>query len=1052
MLTNFKPQAMAPPPPVQTFGDSEFYGMDARHRPDLAAPGTCQIAENFNLEHGSLISRAGLQGQLSALMGGPIYALTEYRNGSSGTARLIFAAKESGFGTYGRLWRMDLGASSATEILNGAARFEFPSGGSTVRLAYDGVQNLYGVDGTNAPFWYDGTSAGTLSNLAAPTTAPTVTASAVTLSTLPYANWEVDSTSGANTNLCTNPFFVGGDASGTNLGDYWKVTAGQVRTYTNGDYSELPVLNGGTGRWARMDNGAPAGTGGNTIRLCLDAAKSSPYVANGYAINSKWPQNASDRRYCTRFKVSFYITAIDSDVLPVTGYLKFFGGTLGAVDPDNIPLAEYSFTATPATRGVSQLVQEFIDLDGDFSKDITSVTFELSADPASPVDTGGPYVSNFDIRAVHPSWDKPSSPLSGTGFIPLDLTNPFSMSGLCIATNFGTPLSLTGNDKVAFSLSTHATFVPAPQLQVKFSNGTNVWTSPTVELTDSIVVDIAEMPAALKASISNLALVFTSNPVISGVTTGTRTPAGTRCAFYLNSLVSPGNLSAGGSYFYGYSDFIPRGSLYDAGGIESPFSPLSIPIVQTVAQGRSTVVLPAAASGATYRLIWRIGGGLTENHLVAMVPVASSTSLPASTAITSGNLKWYWDHTTRTFTDSVPDTDLLASPVLLAGRSNPVTGASVVTLHGGRLWLAKGATIYASWPLINGISPSVEGVYFSDAYDPAASDAYLKGATFDVPGLGQGEGVQAFSKETPDVLSQIIGNVLLAYFRDGVRIITGDGSPQNPFGQRPAARSSSIGLAAPLAVAETGQNAFYLSGNGIYEFHTDGPVYRSEVLETLVSAAAVASDAAYKTSVFLYHDLRLIAFTPDVGGGVCAVASIYDSRYIGKGTAWTRWRLPKRGGTQIGATSAVSTGLSGTVPALYVGGTDGQVYLYGGDADKLTPSGAAVGIETKLTTRRYGQNDGGTGRYIITQVINAKMDTESDDTSGQDATLYIRNERGQAASRGYKFAYGVSAREIRIIPAPRGTGNQIESVASVLKRFRVRAAHLQVVGTQAIRQ
>ena len=108
MLTNFKPVSSPPAEGIQDLGDLRFYGMDARHRSDAAAPGTCQMAENFGIEQGSLLSRTGLQGQLTALMGGAIYEPTEYRNGASGTVRIIFAAKELGnTDGFGRLWRME---------------------------------------------------------------------------------------------------------------------------------------------------------------------------------------------------------------------------------------------------------------------------------------------------------------------------------------------------------------------------------------------------------------------------------------------------------------------------------------------------------------------------------------------------------------------------------------------------------------------------------------------------------------------------------------------------------------------------------------------------------------------------------------------------------------------------------------------------------------------------------------------------------------------------------------------------------------------------------
>lgn len=990
----------------QTYADKTAEkGMVSLVQPERLGPGQFQDVSNLLWDGGSLSTRPGMVGQLTSAHGAAVY-VSRYRvMKANGTALIPYS-------TGGKVYFLQAGSTSGTEITKpGPVSFSVTS--SAVRWCSVGKW-LYFLDSadTSGYVWRVNLESTTVAEqvrgLTAPTTAPTIALSFKVLDTLAVANWAVDTFTGANANLCQNARFNGADATGSDLGDYWQIVAGTPKGYDSGSVSTLPAL--GTGeKWLRLDDP------GDIVCLASNSGASTGYLANGYVENASWSSSSEYKRYCTRFLFKCRAVKTGNDAKPFLVRLQFFGA---ASVPSNTinPIYEVTETVTIKAQDKEELVRIFVDVSPYVAASVRYVRLYLLPDPSSTTvpQVHGPYVTDIDFQAVHPYWDKPSTPPSDAGFIPI-AEEPNILAGLYVAFASSSTIVATGLDKLVLTLSTGAAFSPRPAVEFKFMDSSNnVWTSPATTFGDAIEIDIAAMPSAIKAGIKRFAMVFLEDAdVISPPIT--RTPSSTRCAFYINDLVEPGKLEKNVAYSYLFTDFLANGTTYAEGGVESSGSLNSEALVPTNVNGRMSVTLPSGFSPAgSYFAIYRRGGsvpdGATRPRLVAIVPVGSDATGDG----------WTWNHTTRVFEDNVPDESLIYADVYQLSRDLVPLGATAITHHGGRLWLAKyDATykmnfLYGSW-LLDGIN---DFPYMSEATDPTDPDLALKGTLLRLGGQGSGDKAVAFATANLDTQGGNRGAALTVLRQQAPPAIISGNSPVN-FALNPSPLYGGAGCLAPEGVENINGATVYLSANGIVASQGFNLDNLSRAIQKRLSLQAIGQ-SRYAQGFLVFHDERLWCIIPG-SGSTDGEALVLDTRDGVQG--WSRIS----GYSGLGFTSACSLSAGLDSGDLYLGGRDGQIYKMGGTpysptytTDKATPSGTARAISWSMTSRRHGQQETQTRR---TNTLNRPRALFFDINAGSAFTLTwsIGNENSHTTSGTFAHPSGRTQRsDIRELGDIRG--------------------------------
>jgi len=1016
-------------PQTTHYTDHGFGGMDALTPAENLRPGQAQVISNFLMAPGGkLVSRSGFLGQLTSAMAAPIYLARERYVMPDGTLRLIFACN-------GKLYRFTPGGTSATEIKKtGSISFSFTDA-ANVRFAQWGryVFLLDAGDTTGSIWRVDlgaGTDAISLSSLVRPTTPPVATASFQVLDTLAVANWAVDAFTGANSNLCANKIFTGADSTGSDLGDYWKIVAGTPKAFDNGDagLGDLPAVTGG--KWLRLDDP------GDVVALAKDTGASTAWVDNGYATNASWSTASADRRYCDRFLFKCRGVKIGTAAKSFHVRLQFFSS---AATPSNTTdvLYEVNQEVTLTTMGQDELVRFYIDVAPFIASSVRYIRLFLLPDPTSTVTNDGPYVTDVSLQAVHPYWDKPTTPPSDAGFLPIG-EDVNILRGLYIAYAPGTAIVATGLNKLALTLSLASTVSPVPMVQFKFKDSSgNIWDSDPVAFGSTITVDITDMPVSMKAGIAKFAMVFLEDATIGAPPT-TRTPASTRCAIYINDLVVPGNLSVGVPYSYLFSDFSADGTTYVEGGLESSGSPDSEQLTLTGAQGRVSVVLPSGhTAGGTHFLIWKRGGIFpnsdTRPRLAAMVPVGSNAS----------GTGWSWDYATRTFTDNVADTDLWFADAYQVGRDSPPTGGRCLTVHASRLFVGRynstGKTneIWASWILDSGTDA---GFYFTSAPDPSDLEGEIKGGLLRERG-GPGDRVQALVSMIPPTATTV--DMLAAH----LLILKEDSPPSTLTGSR-----GGVGVAGAFALqSSTGQKGggciapqsaefvhgvWWATATGLQTQSGSSLSPVSLALKPLLSLQPIGK-ARYSQVFTLWHDRKAWVLLPG-SGSTDGVIYVWDE-LAPEGSRWSRLSA------SWGFVSAVSLSGGQDTGDMYLGGRDGQIYLYTGTVDKATPGGSSVGISLAITTRKYGEAGAGAISFYAAQRAQMiQMEVEAG-----ASTTFTGTIQGDGASKAFSWAFasGVSVALIRGLGDVRGTTLWITLAATATTSVSVRGLALMATET-----
>lgn len=1015
-------------PETHRYIDRAFSGMDAFTPPERLPSGVAQLIDNFLMTPGgALVSRSGFQGQLSTALGGPVYFARDRYIMPDGSVRLIFACA-------GKLYRYTPGATSAVEIQKtGSVSFAFTSA-ANVRFAQWGkyVFLLDAGDTTGAIWRVDvgaGGQAVSLSALTRPTAPPVATLGLKVLNALAPADWSPDTFSNANVNLCGNPRFTGGSSGGADCGDYWAILRGAPDCQDTADNGSLPPLASGD-KWLHLDNS------GDVLALCKDSAGTLSYLDNGYAENSKWSSSADARRYCERFLFKCRAVKLGTDAKAFTIRIQFFSDAATPTD-DVVPLYQHEITVLPSVIGKDELVREVIDLRGQIPSGIRYLRLFFMPNEAGASTPHGPFVTDIELQAIHPYWEVPSPLLSEAGFIPVG-DDVSILEGLYLAFNASGTINASGLNRLALTLSTPATFTPLPSVYFRFKDASgNVWDSPPTVFSSAISIDITEMPEAMKAAIDRFAMVFAEDAQVSGLKVS-RTPASTRCAFYINDLVEPGNLSVGTPYSYLFSDFNADDDTYAEGGIESSGSPDSERITTTTIQGRTVVTLPSGFSPAgDYFLIWRRGGVVpnsdTRPRLVAMVPVGSDAS----------GTNWSWVSSTRTFTDNVPDTDLWFADAYLVGRDSPPLGGRCLIVHAQRLFVGvynattKVNNIYASWLLDGGTDA---GYYFTNAPDPSDLEGQIKGGLLLERG-DAGDRIQALASMIPPESQQndpLAAHLLVLKETSPPSILTGSRGGvgvDGAFRLLPATTEKGAGCIAPQS-AEFVHGVWWATASGILTLGGSRITPVSLALGSLLTLKDIGKDR-YSQVFTLWHARKAFVLLPGASTAD-GVIYVWDEQ-APQGSRWTRMSAP------AGFVSGVTLSGGQDTGDVYLGGRDGQIYLYTGTSDKATPAASATGIPLALTTRKYGQDESGPVTFFAEQQAQeVQLEMETGASLTLSGTLY-----SDQASRAFSWAFpsGVSTALIRGLGTHRGTTHWIALTGSATTATKLKALSLRTTET-----
>jgi hypothetical protein len=982
--------------------------MDVLTPPERLSPGEAQLIENLLISpRGELQLRPGFQGQLTTPLGGPIYLARGHYVMPDASRRLVFASGA----TTAKLYRYTPGATSATEIVkSGGASFAFTSQGKDVRFAFWG-RYVYLLDGgdTSGSIWRVDLSTGgqavSLSALTAPTAAPTATllGGSALVSGIGALTW--GNSPGTDTEI-----IAVGETNFANAAAFWTFREGASNANTL-DANGLQCI--------ELD-----ADGGSRDYVQFTDAQALP------AFGSTVPGLESLKRRLARLEFTFAATENTGSTDPeqsvravlsptdTNGYM-FEDSQVDSITPTVRVYPASRFRTIADWRGVTgathvQLRLESSTADGTKGNDVNQIKLTVpdstlavsNASGVASVKQGSAMVFNDTLYAGGLSaWATlaASQDWSAISSVTADIRKDAAVESLAI------------------------------ELGAKTSAGW-FWSAP-VSITDQ--VEVAFDIASIRGSLGTVTQV--AFRVESDLTVANLAVSGTQTLFTVTNLRTPGSLTVGASYTYLYSDFDADGATYEAGGIESSGSPDSTITTPTSTQRRISVTIPGAFSPAGDKfLIWRRGGERPDSDTrPALAAMVSTTANGSGTG-------WSWDYTTRVFTDNIPDTDLWFADTYQVGRDAPPTGGRCLTVHAQRLFVGVyDATrqvndVHVSWLLDGGTDA---GYYFTRAQDPADPEGEIKGALLHEAG-GAGDRIQAFASMIPPAQTgQDMLSAHLLVLREG-------GPPSTLTGWR-----GGIGVSGAFqllgATQEGGggciasQSAEFIHGVwwaaavGLVAVSGGRIIPVADAISPLLSLKDIGQ-ARYPQVFTLWHDRQAWVLVPGSGSTDGAIY-LWDEQ-APQGPRWVKLS------SASGFVSACSLSGGQDVGELYLGGRNGQLFLYAGTADKATPAGGNVAISFALTSRRYGQGESGGVSFFSDQRAQ-QIQIEAEAGAALSVTGSVTGDGGATRAFAWAFATGASRALVRGLGNVQGTTHQVALTGSATTATSLRGLGLTVTET-----
>lgn len=852
------------------------------------------------------------------------------------------------FTSNGKLYRLPKGATAATEITKpGGVSFTLDSANTFMVRA---GKYIYPVDGVSPLQRTDLTTGAVVSSLINPSAAPTAQLTNETLATL------------------ADHGFGTGTGSTAELLPTTDLTDGA--------------------HWTGGGNGSDYGNGGWWMDQTGDSRTLAAVVVN--------PAEAGDATlHGKQFQVSFQI--------------QHTNGSDSPWDPGKL-----TFTAYSDAAGTSVLATQNFTFPGDIATvlhvfDFSQLGTEILSFNLKWETTTDHQFHGFTV--VHPSCKAFANGLqlvsSGGAVIVGPGTFYFNgmgiaCAGAAIKFDLAAATDWSQVSRVTLPLDYNPSAAGGLRLGLRFQQAgvTDTWDSNPMKLSADgrfASVDVtAAIPADVLAGFRYLSVVILDNVTFSAV------PA---TLFTLSTVISAGNLSIGyADYFYLLTEEDENGDAALLNIIESGESSMSNALTPTDTKAEALVTVPVKTNAGAQRFTLYRRGGVYSDGLGRKI---GSWRFDGSAGNEGGNPNVSYNPLTRVVTDNTPDSYLLLADTLVTGRAPAPTGAQAVCSWQGRLWLAKGSTLYASWLMD---ADQQDALYFSAINLLGDPDAAIKGATFSLGGADN------------DPIQQIVAYGSNAYFRDGFLVVFKQSSIWLVSGLDPTtwtAQSyllgSGVGCTAPRGAGVVLNHIWFVGPDGLYQFNADVVTPRSVQIEKLLHPAdGATSAAAYRLCAMAAHDRRLWVFAPQPGdvspGNSCA--HVWDSRNAGGDGGYTR---------QIGLhiTSAATLASGSDSSELWMAGSDGQMYTLTGTADKATPTAAAIPIPWALKSRGMGQEDNGLGYYRTT--VAALLHYQAHLLAQGTVTARVEgDDQAQAWSQGYTGS-GIISPRLRVASSVRGS-------------------------------
>lgn len=862
-----------------TLGDFGWKGMNKYLQPERIPPGYAAEIQNMDItKNGYLTTRSGFVGLLSAKQtGGGIYGLSFHRT-NTGDNTMVWSQDN-------KLWKY-AGSNTATDITG------------TVTVSSAGVGNsrwarwgsyTYGCDGTNAMFRWNGTgNFEAVSGLNTPATAPTISLGAAstlvsTIGTLsnysqPYA---MDSGNFSPADLIYERNFE--NSSGTTITSQWNADAGQptIKTATslsgNVQFVELDYNGGTTAKEYVItdpivvpDDGTSSNTG------------SRLYVMECYA----WSKNNAEAAQVLDAQVRLYTD---------TGGTTIISGTSNS---------QYSTPLNPTTPTKVRLLFDYRDI----SSDPASCKLRLGA-PNATTGSGGAGVNVNRVSLVAPKQEFQLVSSNGALLVNQGSVQVWDGSlltaGLRIYSTAISNQNWAGKTQAWFDLNVDVD-VSGLSMRLLLKSGTTWYTGGTLfkDPSGGYIADLTQFTSTVLGDVDGFGFEVVDDIVVTGITAG-----GNKTLFTLVAIKEGGNLSNGMTYTYRFSEWdgtsVTVTSYEAADGKESSGSPISADVTTTAGARTATVTIPARTNAASDQyLIWR-EGGVYDDGRYRLVGVATASA----SAIT--------------FTDTVSDADLYDRPIYQIGRDQFPSGVNALAVHHGRLWAAKGNTVYVSWVLNEG---QETGLYTTNVPDPDDPYIGIKGASFTLDTTGNKSIIKALIP---------YGTTMLAIRDDSVVVISGYDATN--FAAQPYLQGMNLGMVNAVGADVVGGKVWFQSRDSVLEFNGDA------VTRVALEAGEPKGNhgiLANNEMVYVYSNTKY-ASSPDL-----SYIYVYNTNYQG----WVQYSV---GFEPVSGCTFYASG-SGA-PQAYFGASDGQIYYLSGDKDKGTSGATGSFFTSYVTTRKYGQ-------------------------------------------------------------------------------------------------
>jgi hypothetical protein len=813
-----------------------------------------------------------------------------------------------------------------------------------------------------------------------PTDAPTVSLSDVTIDSPTASQWSPGPIPGNQTSqLIANGYFdVTGAVSGNVYlpGAPWTVGGGvYVLPTTSPDYGPFSYTNGHSQQHIE----------GHNFSLLLDDPADGvqqPFYAP-YNVATAWPNtNNLLRSACFLFGCQLYPQNPGSSASLAVTLTAYIGGQ---------PYSSQTQVLYPSnTASWAQLTAAF-NFTQSLPSDPDYYMLSLSSGPKN-VGGNGVWVAGCTLL---PTWDGPVLTDTGNGQVKWT-ANYGCIGGSYMVRSYVVPKDFSNVGTLGFAIS--STSVPLTDLYIRFgfvafpssssssssahsssssSSGYPFDGAGTIEWSNDIsfndagtfgYCDITTIDPAVLANVQHLFIQTVLDLPLGDITPGTPTNILT-----FGPLTAAGELSVGYQYVY----YVTESAQIDAENIvESNPSAPSATITTTIEQAEANITLPADCyvNAATNLVtLWRLGGVWDDVRQIAVVPTDADVAYGSD----PNNPYYSWNHTTRTFLDNTPDVFLALANLISFGRYPQPSNAQAVAQWQGRLWLAVGNTVYASWLYNADNSDPLYTTLVQTENDP---NLPIEGASFPISPDPSDTIVRMIPYGTPIVAGNQFGGGLVVLCKRSVWLIQGQDASSFTLQQYPY--TEGVGLVAFRGVTRIDSNLMAFMGPD--RLHLFPPTEDSPEKDRglpiqpqlyPVPPQTLQNQSAFALSWMLFHDQKILLGCPVPGGGQNSVIWIYDLRVGG----WLRWTGPQGASSSSssssssassGSSSSSSTPSGPTFPLqgmaitgamslpptsngaqydLYLFGLDGQLYRMTGTVDQYTPLSLSQAIPFVIT-------------------------------------------------------------------------------------------------------